>query len=217
MRIAAALVVLVGALVGCGATTRTADPSAGAKLAHPNLQPPARVDARRLRPGVAGAHLLRPGTVIPIATTGLRTFFSRNAGFAVGAPRGQVGVLYPLRTSDGGGTWRVAGPALYTQGAHAGISVAQAGAASQRAWFACCGLNTVVDVTPDAGRHWWQAFLPGEVLTVYPVPGACGHLVALVQPFTKSKHPPLWTYESDEGRLWSYEPNPTGPLNVSCH
>jgi hypothetical protein len=161
--------------------------------------------------------LLRPGAVISHAVTGFRTFFNRRAGFAVGSPSGQVGVLYPLRSSDSGRTWSVAGPPLYTQGAHAGVSVAQAGIASPREWFACCGLNTVVDVTPDAGKHWWQSFLPGEVLTVYPAPGACGNLVALVQPFTKSKHPPLWTYESDQGRRWNYEPNPTAPPIFSCH
>jgi hypothetical protein len=75
-------------------------------------------------------------------------------------------------------------------------------------WFAWGPGITVVDATPDAGKHWWQAFLPGQVLTVYADQIQCNRLIALVQPFTRRKHPPLWTYVSTNGRKWTYAANP---------
>ena len=67
---------------------------------------------------------------------------------------------------------------------------------------------SVVDVTPDVGQHWWQAFLPGMVLTAYADQLRCNQLIALVQPFTERKHPPLWTYASANGRHWTNAANP---------
>lgn len=81
-----------------------------------------------------------------------------------------------------------------------------------RVWYAWGDGITVVDVTPDAGKHWWAAFLPGTVLTVYSDP-MCGRLTADVQPYTKHKNPPLWTYVSVGGRRWTYAPNPNPALN----
>ena len=75
-------------------------------------------------------------------------------------------------------------------------------------WFAWGPGISVVDVTPDAGKHWWQAALPGMVLTVYAPQTNCNRLIALVEPFTKRQHPLLWTYASPNGRKWKYAANP---------
>jgi hypothetical protein len=124
--------------------------------------------------------------------------------------------MYPLATTDGGKTWRVAGALVNLPAAQGGVDVAQAGVVSSRLWFMCCGLNTVVDVTPDAGRHWWQAFLPGEVVTVVAgKPAFAGwraRLIALVRPISAANdlgkgRPPLWIYTSANGRLWRYDPS----------
>ena len=55
-------------------------------------------------------------------------------------------------------TLGIAGPVVNVPAAQGGGDVAQAGVASGRTWFMCCGGNSVVDVTTDAGKHWWQAF-----------------------------------------------------------
>jgi hypothetical protein len=137
---------------------------------------------------------------------GPRVFANPRDGFALGNPPRTLDT-YPLATVDGGRTWRTAGPVLHIPAAQAAVDVTQAGMSGPRIWFAW-GAATVVDVTPDAGKHWWAAFLPGEVLTVYAGTSVCGRLIALVQPFTRRGTPPLWTYASATGRRWTYAPNP---------
>jgi hypothetical protein len=95
--------------------------------------------------------------------------------------------------------------------AQAGSDVAQSGVVDTRLWFICCGLNTVVDVTPDAGKHWWTSFFPGEVVTVVAgAPSFAGRnarLIALVRPFGKpAADKPPWIYISADGRRWTYDP-----------
>jgi hypothetical protein len=88
------------------------------------------------------------------------------------------------------------------------VDVTEAGMSGPHVWYAWGSGISVVDVTPDAGKHWWQAALPGMVLNVYAPLTNCKRLIALVQPFTKRKHPPLWTYTSTNGRNWTYTANP---------
>jgi hypothetical protein len=96
--------------------------------------------------------------------------------------------------------------------AQGGVDVAQAGVVNAHTWFMCCGLNTVVDVTHDAGKHWWAAFLPGEVVSV--IAGSAqftdpkARLIALGRPQegARGEHR-LWIYVSANGRLWRYDPS----------
>jgi hypothetical protein len=120
--------------------------------------------------------------------------------------------MYPLATSDGGKTWRIAGPVVNVPAAQGGVDVVRAGVINARTWFMCCGLNTVVDVTSDAGKHWWQAFLPGEAVTVVAgAPSSAGpraRLIAMVRPFAAAhSRQRLWVYVSADGRLWRYDPS----------
>ena len=120
--------------------------------------------------------------------------------------------MYPVATTDGGKTWRIAGPIVNVPAAQGGVDVAQAGVVNAHTWFMCCGLNTVVDVTADAGKHWWVAFLPGEVVSVVAgTPSFAGpraRLIALVRPQegARGEHR-LWIYVSANGRLWRYDPS----------
>lgn len=141
----------------------------------------------------------------------MRVYANARDGFAIGSPPRTLDT-YPLATINGGRTWRTAGPVLHIPAAQAAVGVAQAGVISPRIWFACCGLNGVVDVTPDAGTHWWQTFFPGEVVTVYPGPTSCGRLIAVVQIYSKRTNPPLWTYASATGRRWTHVANPNTRL-----
>ena len=120
--------------------------------------------------------------------------------------------MYPVATTDRGKTWRIAGPAMNPAAASGGGDVAQAGVVNAHTWFMCCGLNTVVYVTSDAGKHWWVAFLPGEVVSVVAgtpsFAGPTARLIALVRPQEGARggHR-LWIYVSANGRLWRYDPS----------
>ena len=73
------------------------------------------------------------------------------------------------------------------------------------AWFGAC--NSVIDSTPDAGKHWWQAFMPGNVLTVLGNSDPRAGLIAVVQGPTSGaggRGSPLWVYLSSDGRRWTY-------------
>jgi len=115
--------------------------------------------------------------------------------------------MYPLATTDGGKMWEIAGPIVNVPAAQAGSAVGHAGVVNTRIWFLCCGLNTVVDVTADAGKHWWVASLPGEVINVFPYDNPHARLIAVVRPFpTAHSRQHLWFYASADGRHWTYDP-----------
>jgi hypothetical protein len=202
----AALCLLV--VMGCGGAAKSAKTRVEAVAK--SIRPPRTVEARPFGSTIHG--MLRPGTRVSRSFSGRRAFANRRDGFALGnLMAAEGGPMYPLATTDGGKVWRTAGPAVDLPVAQGGIAVAQAGVVGARTWFMCCGLNTVVDVTPDAGKHWWQAFLPGEVITVVAgTPSFAGpkaRLVAIVRPFaTVHSHQRLWIYVSTDGRLWRYDP-----------
>jgi photosystem II stability/assembly factor-like uncharacterized protein len=83
---------------------------------------------------------------------------------------------------DGGRTWRTDGPALHINAADAPESVLDLGAANRHTVFAYGG-GQVVDVTSDGGRHWWQALLGDDVLSVVAFGG---RLIAVAQDATGS-------------------------------
>jgi hypothetical protein len=167
------------------------------------------VQAHRLRPD--GPNSLRIGTRVGNRFAGLRVFADPRNGFALGAPPQDSGATYPIATVDGGRTWRTAGPLLHVPAAQGAVDVTEAGISGPHVWYAWGPGISVVDVTPDAGRHWWQAALPGMVLAVYAA--QCNRLIALVQPFTERKHPPLWTYASRNGRNWTRAASPTAAVD----
>jgi hypothetical protein len=141
---------------------------------------------------------LRPGARVRQAELRTRVFVDARHGFAL-ADVGQA--TYPAATSDGGHTWRTSGPALVVHAAKAPLEVSEIGAVSRRLYFAA-GEAQAVDVTPDGGRHWYQALLPGGVIAVV---GRGVGLVAVVEG-GESSPPTNWVYVStDGGRRWTYE------------
>ena len=107
----------------------------------------------------------------------------------------------------------MAGPALHLDAAQAPLVVLQVGAANQRTFFAWGGPGggQVVDVTRDAGKHWYQAILGDVVMAV--VSGPNGQLVAFAQVAATSSGSTAatWVYASkDGGRTWHY--NSVGAL-----
>ena len=117
--------------------------------------------------------------------------------------------MYPLATTNRGKTWQIAGPVVNGPAARAPLVVAQSGVVNARTWFMCCGRNNVVDVTTDAGRHRWQAFLPAEVINVFAGDNPHARLIAigLADSPPNYVHQRLLVYTSTDGRRWTYDPS----------
>ena len=168
--------------------------------------PPKVVIGRR--ESTAGPGALRPGTAVTADFTGVRVFANPRDGFGIAdLPQAGDGT-YPLATTDGGRTWRTDGPVLHIPAAQGAIVVGQAGVLGPETYFAWCGsCNTVIDVTPDAGKRWWQTFMPGDVLGVLSGTDRRAGLTAIVEgpPSTATRRgAPLWVYLSTDGRRWIY-------------
>lgn len=136
-------------------------------------------------------------------------FANRRVGFAItDLPQAADGT-YPVATSNGGRTWRTDGPVLHVPAAQGPIAVGQAGVLGPKIYFAWCGAcNMVIDVTPDAGKHWWQTFMPGDVLAVIGGTDPRAGLTAIVEGPTSAPNgrgASLWAYLSTDGRSWTYK------------
>lgn len=118
---------------------------------------PLQMSARRLlpRPGAVA-----PGT--PVSSSELftnRVFANAADGFALA----NVGsAQYPVRSTDGGQSWRIDGPQVHIDAADGAEGVGFVGVAGPRTFFAYG--SSVVDVTSDGGRTWWETFLGESVL-----------------------------------------------------
>ncbi|MGH2916070.1 MAG: hypothetical protein ACRDMX_13885 [Solirubrobacteraceae bacterium] len=191
-----ALVALAGALSGGSAAAVAADGATGPSSPP---RPTAGFTARRLRPR---SHAVAPGTIVRSSTLfGTRVFSDGRNGLAL-ADVGQA--QYPARTTDGGARWRIDGPQLHVDAADGPEAVGSVGVASSRTLFAYG--SSVVDVSTDAGRVWWETFLGGLVVAV--VPGSGHSLLAYVQQSQSNAavNPAVtWQYVSrDGGRHWRY-------------
>lgn len=170
--------------------------------------PPAVVVASRRGPSAPRG--LRSGTAVRSADVGVRVFADSRHGFALASV--SPGWTYPVATTDGGRHWQIAGPVFDVPAAQGATVVSQPGVAGPRTYFAWeqQGFDTVVDTTTDAGKHWWQASLPGGVLSVVgdlSSVGPGGGLTAIVQGPSTGPHGRgafLWIYQSTTGRRWTY-------------
>jgi hypothetical protein len=156
---------------------------------------PKTITARAIK---ARPHTLHKGTAVKNRNiVGVRAFVNATHGFALAS----VGsAQYPAVTVDGGRTWRTNGPALHVNAANAPLAVVDAGAANAHTFFAFGG-GQVVDLTSDAGKHWWQAFLGDDVLSVV---SSGNRLIAVAQNATGSgAQAQTVVYVSrDGGRHW---------------
>ena len=165
----------------------------GATLASGAPSPPAKVTASPIA-RVSGTP--RPGTRVRSADLGTRVFADSRHGFALASiADGQ----FPAATADGGKTWRVNGPVLHENAAQAPLAVDEVGIANRHTYFAFGG-GQVVDVTRDAGKHWFRAVL-GDVVLGVAAP-ADGRLIAFTQVAAGSDAPTLVYVSRDGGRHW---------------
>jgi hypothetical protein len=164
-----------GALLLAAAASGAVVVSASASTTAAAPAVPKLVTAHRITSSAKG--VLKRGRVVSSASLGVRVFPNATHGFALATVSG---VSYPAATVDGGKTWKVDGPPLHLPAAQAPLVVTQVGAhkSTYFAWGGPQGGN-VVDVSADAGKHWWQAFLGGVLLSVVSAPN--GHLIASAQ------------------------------------
>lgn len=164
--------------------------------------PPRHLTAVRMRPRPEWA-APRGTPVRPADVFTTRVFANAHVGFALA---GVGNAQFPVRSLDGGRTWRVDGPAVHVDAADGAEGVGYVGVSGPRTFFAYG--SSVVDVTTDGGRSWWETYLGELVVAVVPVGGA--QLVAYVQ---QSLDPQgigpvaTWQYVSrDGGRHWRARP-----------
>lgn len=169
-------------------------------------KPPAHVSAKLIAPD--RAPYAPAGTIVKQATLGHRAFADAVHGFALATLTSHAygGATYPATSTDGGVSWRIDGPHFHTDAADAPDVVTGVGVGGRRTFFAFAGPGggQALDVTTDAGRHWYRAFLPAPPLAVVhsSLPRG-GELIAFLQ------GSPTWVYVSrDGGRHWTYTTSP---------
>lgn len=201
---------LLGAVAGgCGTATRSLP--GNARPGPSPATPPRVVLARRLGPSAPGG-LPFGSRVSAQDLAGAREFADSSYGFALTSDlKLRGGGTYPAATNDGGRIWRIDGPILHINAAQGSIAVTEAGIEGRRFYYAWAGgANSVVDVTTDGGRHWWQAFLPGAVISItsdeneVALTGGLTAVVAGPTPDSSGRGTSLWTYHTTNGRDWRY-------------
>lgn len=179
--------------LGCGSTLRPAVK----RPAEDPLPSAAVVMAKPLRP----QHGTVPrGTHVPPKDLGERLYVNGSRGFALAFMRGDT---YPAVTRNGGRAWKVAGPVFFTTAADAPAAVTLIGAVQPETYLAFGG-GSVVDLSTDAGKHWWTADLGDDVLSVAPGSKPY-HLIAVVQDFLGSGSSKVHTVvyvSTDGGHDW---------------
>jgi hypothetical protein len=189
-------VILVSSGVAVGVVTE------GGSAAASSTPSPPRTVAATIIP--RSPRTLRPGKLVRSGALSRRVFPDARHGFALALV---ANVSYPAASSDGGRTWRIDGPALHLPALQAPLVVTQTGAAGARTYFAYGGPDggQSVDVTRDAGAHWYRAFLGEVVMAV--VSADHGRLIAFAQTTAGSSTTAVnLVYVSrDRGRHWHYD------------
>lgn len=183
-----------------GCSSQTVSTVSARRVAAPVLATPHNLTAGQLR---ARPGAVAPGTTVsPSSVFTDRVFANARDGFAL-ANEGSA--QYPVRSIDGGRVWRIAGPQFHIDAADGAEGVGYVGIAGPRMFFAYG--SSVVDVTVNAGRTWWETFLGELVVAVVPG-GDPDELVAYVQRSLGNQQvnsAVTWQYVThDGGHRWSY-------------
>ncbi len=214
----ATVVVALGALVvaACGSTSARSPSARSSPPLAPRSVPgetgpatgagavPPTGSVRAQLFAAAADERLRPGTVVAPANLGVGVFADARHGFTLASIDYQT---YPAATIDGGRTWRIDGPVLPIPVAPRPTAIGQPGVAGPETYFASEGLAgiTVVEVTTDAGKHWWQAFLPGGVVYVGAFDGELTAIIAVATGDPQRAGVQFWAYHSRSGRRWDFD------------
>jgi hypothetical protein len=192
---AAALALASSAIVVGVSSASDRSPAAGA------ASPPATVTATALPASSSPPNFKPVGTVVRSANVGVRVFINASSGIALNTGASLNGVTYPVATVNGGKTWRIDGPELHIPAANAPNVVTQVGAASPATYFVYGGPSggNSVNVSTNAGKRWWRAYLAGVVYAVVPF-----NTGARTQELIAFTDLPGAYYSTNGGRTWRY-------------
>jgi hypothetical protein len=129
---------------------------------------PSTIKARPY-PVTKGKGILPPGTPLPVADIHRRASATREVIFAlatVSSQDGSVGTGYPAISTDAGRSWRIDGPASSGGPAAGASAVSDVGAMSPETAYTWGAFGNFVEVTMDAGRHWWVSAFGAGVCSV---------------------------------------------------
>ena len=150
------------------------------------------------------------GTAVRLSEVNDVAFATRRVGYALGGPFGST---FPLKTTNGGRSWFVDGPALFLPVADGAAAVGDLSATSADAYSygGDAGGSSVV-ISNDGGKRWWRAWL-GQAVVAVSQRGS--DLWALAAGSTDSSAvnaiPPLLLYDSSNGgRTWTYRSTLSG-------
>jgi BNR/Asp-box repeat len=163
--------------------------------------PPATVAATELPASSRPPNFKPVGTVVRSSSVGIRVFINASNGIALNTGASLNGVTYPVATVNGGKTWRIDGPELHIPAANAPNVVTQVGAASPAMYFVYGGPGggQSVNVSTNAGKRWWRAYLGGVVYAVVPF-----NTGARTQKLIAFTNLPGAYYSTDGGKTWHY-------------
>lgn len=139
------------------------------------------------------------GTEVPANNVERRAKADRNLLFGLAVYRQLSDATYPASSTDGGSTWHIDGPLLWT--GTAGPSNGHIGALDTHGAFFWLQDGNLVVVTSDDGKHWW---LTGFASGVHEVKQSHGTLqaVALGDRLQCGSFQAFLYSSTDFGRTW---------------
>jgi len=152
-----------------GAAPATRPPVAATGL-HPAAAPgmPSTIQARP-DPTVKVDGILQPGTPVPVADIDVQAGANRETIFglaSVDSHDGSLGSTYPVISTDAGHSWRIDGPVFSSGPAAGAAAVSAVGTISPGTVYDWGAFGNFVEVTMDAGRHWWVSTFGAGVCSV---------------------------------------------------
>ena len=177
-------------------------PAVGSAHAHTprahttSAMPPRTLTGQPITPYRGTTRLSRGAVLASADIFSTRVLANATRGFALAS---ESSADYPVLTSDGGRTWRIAGPVLHIAAADGPDGVSSVGVTGTDTYYAW-GFNAV-DVTSNAGASWFRVHPAGQVVAV--VPGDRG--LALYEQITDAESRVSATVQyvsTDDGRRW---------------
>lgn len=142
--------------------------------------------------GLSHQSLVRPaqwGTRLPVSQDKWIKVRSTRATVEWGVcQQGGRPPTFPVRSTDGGHTWHLAGPLLATDWAGGSIYYVHR-VISEGATAVVMVSNAVIDVTTDSGHHWYQYLNPADNWSITGASVSGGGIAIRVSPASNSSLP----------------------------
>ena len=195
---------LVGGLLGAPAgSAQEASSSAENPLPYVLKTVHANLVTASSPPSVPGPMRRPVGTVVANSDVGVSVVDGDGVRFALGnyAPPGEPGEQFAVLSTDGGLSWRVAGPIFHVDAAQgpAGIDyVGRLGSHGAYFWG-----NDLVWVTTDDGSQWWESDFSGNGVHRATATHGVLDVVAMGDQLKNGWFEAFQYVSKDSGRSWT--------------